>query len=192
MATLAVGHAPTLVDCDLRAALDAAGVIGTWYWSASNGRFILDEGAASLLAGDGALAGAMLLPDRARARMLESDHARFERRFRIACRLGGSFFTEYRARSAEGYRSVIERGRLFHDEAGRPTHGQGIVLDVTEPADKPFSIVPAVHGERAEALLAKLVPPPPADAVPSEAPTLRKPPVGPGAAEDRRSSRWSG
>ncbi|WP_204350012.1 hypothetical protein, partial [Serratia marcescens] len=73
----------------LRAALDAAGVIGTWYWSASNGRFILDEGAASLLAGDGALAGAMLLPDRARARMLESDHARFERRFRIACRLGG-------------------------------------------------------------------------------------------------------
>ena len=152
MATLAVGHAPTRVDCDLRAALDAAGVIGTWYWSASNGRFILDEGAASLLAGDGALAGAMLLPDRARARMLESDHARFERRFRIACRLGGSFFTEYRARSAEGYRSVIERGRLFHDEAGRPTHGQGIVLDVTEPADKPFSIVPAVHGERAEAL----------------------------------------
>ena len=26
MATLAVGHAPTLVDCDLRAALDAAGI----------------------------------------------------------------------------------------------------------------------------------------------------------------------
>lgn len=120
---------------DLRATLTASGVVGTWFWSASTGRFSFDEGAAEILAGDAALAGVTMPPEAARARLLPADRLRHARRFGLIARLGGSFGAEYRTVSASGQsRSIVERGRLFQDERRKPTHGMGIVIDATEPA----------------------------------------------------------
>ncbi|WP_430911742.1 PAS domain-containing protein [Methylobacterium sp. sgz302541] len=119
--------------------------MGTWFWSASTGRFTLDEGAAEVLAGDGALAGLTLTPEAARARVIPTDRIRHARRFGLITRLGGPFGAEYRTVSATGEsRSIVERGRVFQDDRRKPTHGMGIVIDTTEPALHEAALAQAV------------------------------------------------
>lgn len=138
---------------DLKATLNAAGVLGTWFWSASTGRFTLDAGAAEVLAGDPALAGVMVPPETARARVLPSDRLRHSRRFRLIARLGGPFGAEYRTVSPDGEnRRIVERGRLFHDERRKPTHGMGIVIDTTEPALHEAALAQAPDESRQDVL----------------------------------------
>ncbi|KAB1077297.1 PAS domain-containing protein [Methylobacterium soli] len=119
----------------LKAALDASGVVGTWTWSGSQDRCILDAGAACILAGDPGLAGTPIRLERAKACVHPDDRAALFHQFRALGRTGGLFVAEYRTLSPEGQvRTILDRGRIFRASDGAVTHGHGIILDVTEKA----------------------------------------------------------
>ena len=119
----------------LKAALDASGVVGTWSWSGSQDHCILDAGAANVLAGDPGLAGTPIRLERAKACVHPDDRDALFPQFRALGRTGGLFVAEYRTLSSSGQvRTILDRGRIFRDPGGTVTHGHGIILDVSESA----------------------------------------------------------
>ena len=95
--------------------------------------------------GDPDFFGSIVHPDD-RARVLEHVQSGID---------SGRFDDVYRLRHADGgYRWIADRGRLVHDEHGKPLYVQGVFLDVT--AEKEAEAQAAVMQRRYESLVTRL------------------------------------
>ncbi len=121
------GAAPGLVRT-----LAEAGLVGTWEWDPPTGRFLLDEGAAALMAGDPGLAGRPLQSERATAGLEEPDVERFLSAVRRAAEDDDAVLVELRAAGLPRTRRLLCRGRILRDERGRPIRGEGTLVDAAE------------------------------------------------------------
>lgn len=121
------GTAPGLVRT-----LAEAGVVGTWEWDPPSGRFLFDEGAAALMAGDAGLAGRPLQSERATAGLEEPDVELFLGAVRAAAEEGETVLVELRAAALPRSRRLLCRGRILRDERGRPLRGEGTFVDAAE------------------------------------------------------------
>lgn len=117
----------------LQDALDASEVIGRWEYDVPNDRVYADTLAALVFNLDPRVAetGAPL------SAFLEGihpeDRERAARTIAQSAEDGLSCVLEYRVRSADGaIRWILDRGRIDHDSAGRPTRGHGILIDITQ------------------------------------------------------------
>lgn len=129
-------------------ALRAAGFVGTWNTDVQAGRSVLDEGAATLLAGNAALAGERLPLEVALGRTHPADRDWVFDRIRRARRTGGPFSAEWRITTEAGeVRWILTRGVLAPDEAGM-MRGQGIYVDTTDHHSSPF--LPSLAAEQRE------------------------------------------
>ncbi|MDR7039646.1 hypothetical protein J2X36_004423 [Methylobacterium sp. BE186] len=126
---------PADSEADLRRILAASGVVGTWSWFEAGDHCVLDAGAAALLAGDRALAGAALPADRARACLHADDRNTVLARFSALCRSGGLFVAQYRVLAPGGRtHAILDRGRIFRGSGGAPGHGHGLLIDLGDEA----------------------------------------------------------
>ncbi|WP_336490449.1 PAS domain-containing protein [Methylobacterium nigriterrae] len=117
----------------LEAALNASDVVGMWGWDVARSLVTLDEGAARLLTGDGALAGQVLELDRCLVCVHPEDAAWLRDHITQSGKAGGPFLCEYRVcGSGHGTRWVLSRGRIELGPDGEPARGQGILIDITE------------------------------------------------------------
>ena len=113
-------------------ALRAAGLIGTWNTNVAVGRSVLDAGAATLLAGNGSLAGQPLPLEAALGRTHPDDRDWVFDRIRRVRETGGPFSAEFRILTETNEtRWVLNRGTLVPDETGT-MRGQGIYIDTTD------------------------------------------------------------
>jgi len=121
-----------LQDARLRlsAALVAAD-IGTWTYDLAHDRVYADRNLARMFgvdeaAGSGGPIAAYL------AAVHPDDVARTRRSIEDAVASGDGYECTYRVRAgADGWRHVLARGKVTHDEAGQPAWMPGVVLDVT-------------------------------------------------------------
>ncbi len=121
------GAAPGLVRT-----LAEAGLAGTWEWDPPSGRFLFDEGAAELMAGDASLAGRPLRSERATAGLEERDVERFLDAVRRAAAEDDTVLVELRPAGLPRPRRILCRGRILRDERGRPIRGEGTLVDAAE------------------------------------------------------------
>lgn len=118
---------------DLRAALDASGVVGTWDWDCVRHTARYDRGAAELLADDPDLAGQTLHADAATAGIHPEDKGWMTVETTRAIAAGGLILSEYRVVSrTRGTRWLLSRGRVYQDQHGRPVRCKGILIDITD------------------------------------------------------------
>lgn len=117
----------------LQDAIDASDVIGRWEYDVPNDRVYADTLAALVFNLDPMVAemGAPL------SAFLEGihreDRERAARTIAQSAEDGLSCVLEYRVCSADGViRWILDRGRIDHDRAGRPTRGNGILIDITQ------------------------------------------------------------
>lgn len=100
-------------------ALDAAGIVGTWDTDVPAGLSLLDEGAATLLAGNRALAGKPIPLDIAFGRIHPDDREWVFAAVRRVRQTGGPIAIEFRVLAAAGeIRWVLNRGHLTPDATG--------------------------------------------------------------------------
>lgn len=116
-----------------KVALNALDVVGTWSWDARTDQVIADPYAALLLNVDPDEAEAGLPIEAFTAAIHPSDRPRVVAAFRKGARDGNRpYVREYRVHAADrGLRWILTRGRFFCDHLGHPTHGRGIVVDIT-------------------------------------------------------------
>ncbi len=134
-------------------ALRAAGLIGTWNTNVAAGRSILDEGAAALLAGNGALAGQPLPLEAALARTHPEDRTWIFERIRRVRQTGGPFSAEFRILSeADKVCWVLCRGSLERDETGI-MRGRGAYIDTTDAHNSPFIPATALNQDGEDPLI---------------------------------------
>lgn len=112
--------------------LAEAGLVGTWEWDPPTGHFLLDEGAAALMAGDAGLAGRPLQSERATAGLEGPDVERFLGEVRRAVEEDDAVLIELRADTRPRPRRLLCRGRILRDALGRPTRGEGTLVDAAE------------------------------------------------------------
>lgn len=113
-------------------ALDAAGIVGTWDTDVPAGLSLLDEGAATLLAGNRALAGKPIPLDVAFGRIHPDDREWVFAAVRRVRQTGGPIAIEFRVLAAAGeIRWVLNRGHLTPDATGA-MRGYGAYIDTTE------------------------------------------------------------
>ena len=113
-------------------ALRAAGLIGLWNTNVSAALSVLDVGAATLMAGDAALAGRPIPLEVALGRTHPDDRDWVFDRIRRARRTGGPMSAEFRVLNAAGeVRWVLNQGSLAPDETGA-MHGCGAYIDTTD------------------------------------------------------------
>jgi hypothetical protein len=141
--------------------LAETGVVGTWEWEPSSGRFVLDGGAAALLSGDPGLAGDPLSCERATAGLEEADVERFLGELRRAEAEGDDVLIELRAAGPSRPRRLLCRGRILRDPLGRTVRGEGTLLDAAEIGAEarallgfPDDVVGAAIDEAADLLIA--------------------------------------
>ena len=116
----------------LAPALDAAGFVGTWDWSVTTGQVVLDQGSATIVAGDPALEGRVIDLDTALVRLHPDDHGWVMPKIEQMGRTCGTILAEYRVRAPNGdIRWLLDRGRVTRQPDGT-VHGRGIWLDVTD------------------------------------------------------------
>lgn len=122
---------------DLRAALDASGVVGTWDWDVVRQTARYDAGAAKLLAGDPDLAGQPLHVDAATAGIHPEDMGWLSAEAKRAIAAGGLILAECRVVTQNrGTRCLLARGRVYQDPHGRPVGCKGILIDITESREE--------------------------------------------------------
>lgn len=122
---------------DLRSALDASGVVGTWDWDIVRRTARYDRGAADLLALDPDLAGQPLHGDAGMAGIHPDDREWLAQSVKRALATGRLFVAEYRVVTADrGIRWILSRGRIYQDDVGRPVRSKGIIIDITESREE--------------------------------------------------------
>ena len=122
---------------DLRSALDASGVVGTWDWDIVRRTARYDRGAADLLALDADLAGQPLYGDTAMVGIHPDDREWLVKALMEALANGRLFLAEYRVITAtRGIRWILSRGRVYQDDLGRPVRSKGIIIDITESREE--------------------------------------------------------
>jgi hypothetical protein len=120
----------------LRSALDASGVVGTWDWDIVRRIARYDRGAAELLALDAELAGHDIYGDTAMSGVHPNDRAWLRTELMRALQGGGRFLAEYRVVSrSRGTRWLLSRGKVYQDVHGRPVRSKGILIDITDSRD---------------------------------------------------------
>lgn len=137
---------------DLRSALDASGVVGTWDWDIVRRIARYDRGAANLLALDPDLAGQPLHGDASMVGIHPDDREWLSQALRRALATGRAFVSEYRVVTADrGIRWILSRGRIYQDDLGRPVRSKGIIIDITDTRDvsEGFFIETVAHGRHA-------------------------------------------
>ncbi len=107
-------------------------MVGAWEWDPPSGRFLLDEGAAALMAGDPGLAGRPLQSERATAGLEEADVERFLDAVRRAVEGDDAVTIELRSTGLPRARRLLCRGRILRDGLGRPIRGEGTLVDAAE------------------------------------------------------------
>lgn len=121
----------------LRSALDASGVVGTWDWDIVRRTARYDRGAAELLALDPDLAGQDVQGDAAMCGVHPDDREWLRTELLRALESGGLFLAEYRVVTPhQGIRWLFSRGRVYQDVHGRPVRSKGILIDITESRDE--------------------------------------------------------
>jgi len=113
-------------------ALRAAGIIGTWNTDVSAGLSLLDEGAATLMAGNGKLAEQPITLEVALSRLHPEDRDWVFTWIRHARLTGGPIAAEFRVVTKTGeVRWILNRGYLGRDASGT-MRGYGIYIDTTD------------------------------------------------------------
>lgn len=115
---------------DLQAALDAAGLVGTWLYDIPAGRIALSAPVARLIGFAPADAERGLALPAFLAGLHGADQARTEGAVRAAGERGGPFDLGFRTR--DGARRILLYGRIDSDPEGRPDQGCGIALAIAE------------------------------------------------------------
>lgn len=111
---------------DLEAALDAAGLVGTWFYDIPAGRIALSAPVARLIGFAPADAERGLALPAFVAGLHGADQARTEGAVRAAGERGGPVDLGFRTR--DGASRILLHGRIGRDPAGRPDQGCGIAL----------------------------------------------------------------
>ncbi len=118
---------------DLKAILEASGVVGTWDWNIVDQVVRSERGAATLLAGDPDAAGRDLPMLAATATVHPADGDWLDHEVRRVLREGGLFAAEYRVLTRDsGVRWLLSRGRIVLDDDGQAVRGRGLLIDITE------------------------------------------------------------
>lgn len=118
---------------DLRSALEASGVVGTWDWDIVSRRALYDRGAARLLALDPELAGQHLYGEAAMVGIHPDDRQWLVEELDRVLAGGGLFVAEYRVVTRQhSTRWLLSRGRIYQDNYGRPIRSKGVIIDITE------------------------------------------------------------
>lgn len=113
-------------------ALRAAGYVGTWCTNVGAGSTVLDEGAATQLAGSPDLAGQPIPLEVALGRIHPGDLAWVFERIRRVRSTGGPFSAEFRILTpTNDVRWILDRGTLTRDSAG-VMQGLGVYIDTTD------------------------------------------------------------
>ncbi|WP_082513111.1 PAS domain-containing protein [Methylobacterium sp. Leaf125] len=113
-------------------ALRAAGLVGVWKTDVVEGRSILDEGAAALLAGNVGLSGRPLPLEVALGATHPDDQTWLFEHIRRVRQTGGPFSAEFRVVTSTGdVRWVLNRGTLSTDDSGA-MKGLGAYIDTTD------------------------------------------------------------
>ena len=142
---------------ELKASLDAAGVVGSWDWHPTSRTIRYDRGGADLLAGDPDLAGERLDENVGWKNIHPADFDRLREAVRNRSESGGAFAAEYRVLTREhGVRVVVSRGQIFTDPFGRAVNGRGLLIDVTNTRsgaeDALLATKASTHGELHDAV----------------------------------------
>ncbi|KQU18061.1 hypothetical protein ASG63_23720 [Methylobacterium sp. Leaf94] len=117
----------------LQQALDSSDLIGRWEYDVSNDRVYADALVALVFNIDPAAAAAGASLDAFTTGVHPDDRKRFVREIKRSAETGLPCTFEYRVCSADGVvRWVLDRGRITLDEEGRPLHGSGVLLDITQ------------------------------------------------------------
>ena len=129
-----MAHAPTPHPNDeLRAVLDASGVVGAWVHDHWAGRLALSGDLACLLGLDPEVAAAGVSIGAFLDRTHPEDRARIESCLHAAGEIGGPIEAEFRTlEAAAGPRKLLIRGRVERNAADGTARGRGIVIDLTE------------------------------------------------------------
>ena len=129
-----MAHAPTPHPNDeLRAVLDASGVVGAWVHDHWAGRLALSGDLAGLLGLDPEVAAAGVSIGAFLDRTHPEDRARIESCLHAAGEIGGPIEAEFRTlEAAAGPRKLLIRGRVERNAADGTARGRGIVIDLTE------------------------------------------------------------
>ena len=167
----------------LRLALDAGGVIGTWNWDVPNGLVRVDAGLGALYGLSPAEAAAGVSAAAFRAAVHPDDLPEFLRQREEAQQVGGRLRQEYRVMAPGGARWIESIGRYETGPDGRIHRAAGVAIDIAgrkRAEAERESLVAALDAERdrLQALLDHL----PVGVVFAEAPsgrvTLANPQVG--------------
>lgn len=126
-------HAAAAAQFRLQDAIDASDVIGRWSYDVPNDRVYADALVALVFNLDpvraqaGAPLGAFL------DGVHPEDRERTARLIAKSAEDGLACVIEYRVCSADGVtRWILDRGRIARDKSGRPSHGSGILVDITQ------------------------------------------------------------
>ncbi len=130
----------------LQEAIDASEVIGRWEYDVPNDRVYADALVALVFNLDPVLAQAGAPLKAFLEGVHPEDRERTARLIAKSAENGLPCAIEYRVCSADGVtRWVLDRGRISRDKAGLPTHGRGILIDITQtkmaeaaPVSAPF------------------------------------------------------
>lgn len=114
------------------AALEAAGLVGTWITDVAAGLSVLQGRAAAVLSGDADLEGRPVVMDVALGRIHPEDRDWVFGRIRQVRSTGGPFSAEFRILGADGgVRWILNRGQIRPDATGA-MRGCGAYIDTTE------------------------------------------------------------
>ena len=113
--------------------LEEAGVVGTWNHDHWAGRLALFGAFPGLLGLDPEAAARGVPLDAFLDRTHPEDRVRIESYLHAVAETGGPMEAEFRTRDARGgVRTLVMRGRIERDPAGRGSQGRGIAIDRTE------------------------------------------------------------
>lgn len=117
----------------LQDAIDASEVIGRWEYDVPNDRVYADALVALVFNLNPELAKAGAPLSAFMDGVHSDDRERVVRLIAKSAENGLPCAIEYRVCSADGVtRWVLDRGRIAQDGAGRPAHGSGILVDITQ------------------------------------------------------------
>lgn len=121
-----------LAETQLQSAIDA-GAVGTWNWDVPSDSIISNPVLAHMFALEPEEARRGLPSESYLAAILADDRSKVEAALQEALDVTGHYRIEYRVRNTDGeIRSVIARGEVERDPAGKALRLAGAVTDITE------------------------------------------------------------